>query len=78
FEMLWEYILAGFKVSMIIIAMLIVFIALISAINAQFSTLFGLSFQQILGYVFYPLALLIVMHLIYAVKAGSIMGTKML
>jgi hypothetical protein len=29
------------------------------AINALFATLFGLSFQQILGYVFYPLAWLI-------------------
>ncbi len=57
FEMLGEYILAGFKVAMIILAMLIGFIALISAINALFSTLFGISFQQILGYVFYPLAL---------------------
>ncbi len=50
--MLGEYILAGFKVAMIILAMLIGFIALISAINALFATLFGLSFQQILGYVF--------------------------
>ena len=49
--MLGEYILAGFKVAMIILAMLIGFIALISAINALFATLFGLSFQQILGYV---------------------------
>jgi hypothetical protein len=31
---------------MIILAMLIGFIALISAINALFATLFGLSFQQ--------------------------------
>lgn len=45
--MLGEYILAGFKVAMIILAMLIGFIALISAINALFATLFGLSFQQI-------------------------------
>ncbi len=38
FEMLGEYILAGFKVAMIILAMLIGFIALISAINALFAT----------------------------------------
>ena len=59
FEMLGEYILAGFKVAMIILAMLIGFIALISAINALFSSVFGMSFQQILGYVFYPLAWLV-------------------
>ena len=47
FEMLGEYILAGFKVAMIILAMLIGFIALISAVNALFSSVFGMSFQQI-------------------------------
>ncbi|MGS3543575.1 NupC/NupG family nucleoside CNT transporter [Klebsiella pneumoniae] len=76
FEMLGEYILAGFKVAMIILAMLIGFIALISAINALFATLFGLSFQQILGYVFYPLAWLIGIPLSDALNAGSIMATK--
>ncbi|MEW5560112.1 nucleoside transporter C-terminal domain-containing protein [Enterobacter asburiae] len=77
FEMLGEYILAGFKVAMIILAMLIGFIALISAVNALFSTLFGLSFQAILGYVFYPLAWLIGIPLSDALHAGSIMATKL-
>ncbi len=62
---------------MIILAMLIGFIALISAINALFATLFGLSFQQILGYVFYPLAWLIGIPLSDALNAGSIMATKL-
>ncbi len=77
FEMLGEYILAGFKVAMIILAMLIGFIALISAINALFSGIFGMSFQQILGYVFYPLAWLIGIPLSDALSAGSIMATKL-
>ncbi|AHJ74404.1 NupC/NupG family nucleoside CNT transporter [Kosakonia sacchari] len=77
FEMLGEYILAGFKVAMIILAMLIGFIALISAINALFSALFGISFQQLLGYVFYPLAWLIGIPLSDALHAGSIMATKL-
>ena len=77
FEMLGEYILAGFKVAMIILAMLIGFIALISAVNALFSSVFGLSFQQILGYVFYPLAWLIGIPLSDALSAGSIMATKL-
>jgi CNT family concentrative nucleoside transporter len=77
FEMLGEYILAGFKVAMIILAMLIGFIALISAVNALFSMVFGLSFQQILGYVFYPLAWLIGIPLSDALHAGSIMATKL-
>ena len=76
FEMLGEYILAGFKVAMIILAMLIGFIALISAVNALFSSVFGMSFQQILGYVFYPLAWLVGIPLSDALNAGSIMAVS--
>ncbi|MGT8855445.1 nucleoside permease NupC, partial [Salmonella enterica subsp. enterica serovar Paratyphi A] len=61
FEMLGEYILAGFKVAIIVAAMLIGFIALIAALNALFATVTGwfgysISFQGILGYIFYPVA----------------------
>jgi len=77
FEMLGEYILAGFKIAMIITAMLIGFIALIAAINALFSTVFGISFQQLLGYVFYPLAWLIGIPAQDALRAGSIMAIKL-
>lgn len=77
FEMLGEYILAGFKIAMIIAAMLIGFIALISAVNALFSAVLGISFQQILGYVFYPLAWLIGIPAEEALQAGSIMATKL-
>ena len=41
FEMLGEYILAGFKVAIIVAAMLIGFIALIAALNALFATVTG-------------------------------------
>ena len=77
FEMLGEYILAGFKVAMIILAMLIGFIALIAAVNALFSALFGYSFQQILGYLFYPFAWLIGIPAADALQAASIMATKL-
>lgn len=77
FEMLGEYILAGFKIAMIIAAMLIGFIALIAAVNAIFAAIFGISFQQILGYVFYPLAWLIGIPAPDALRAGSIMATKL-
>ncbi|WP_147200379.1 nucleoside transporter C-terminal domain-containing protein [Pantoea sp. MBD-2R] len=77
FEMLGEYILAGFKVAMIILAMLIGFIALISAVNALFSTIFGISFQQVLGYVFWPFAWLIGIPAADALQAASIMATKL-
>ncbi len=39
--MLGEYILAGFKVAIIVAAMLIGFIALIAALNALFATVTG-------------------------------------
>ncbi|BES86000.1 nucleoside permease [Pectobacterium araliae] len=77
FEMLGEYILAGFKVAMIIMAMLIGFVALIAAVNALFSTIFGISFQAIMGYVFSPLAWLIGIPSSDILNAGSIMATKL-
>ncbi|WP_075181390.1 NupC/NupG family nucleoside CNT transporter [Pantoea sp. 1.19] len=77
FEMLGEYILAGFKVAIIVAAMLIGFIALISAINALFDTLFGISFQGILGYLFYPLAWIMGVPSHEALQVGSIMATKL-
>lgn len=77
FEMLGEYILAGFKVAMIIMAMLIGFIALIAAVNAIFSSLFGISFQEILGYLFWPFAWLIGIPAPDALRAASIMATKL-
>ncbi|MCU5773515.1 NupC/NupG family nucleoside CNT transporter [Erwiniaceae bacterium BAC15a-03b] len=77
FEMLGEYILAGFKVAMIILAMLIGFIALIAAVNALFAAVFGISFQQILGYVFWPFAWLVGIPTQDILKAASIMATKL-
>ncbi|MFS2222167.1 NupC/NupG family nucleoside CNT transporter [Pantoea sp. B65] len=77
FEMLGEYILAGFKVAIIVAAMLIGFIALISAINALFDTIFGISFQGILGYVFFPFAWVMGVPANEALQVGSIMATKL-
>ncbi|WP_092876186.1 NupC/NupG family nucleoside CNT transporter [Izhakiella capsodis] len=77
FEMLGEYILAGFKVAVIVAAMLIGFIALISGINALFDALFGISFQGILGYIFFPFAWVMGVPAHEALQAGSIMATKM-
>ena len=77
FEMLGEYIIAGFRVAIIVAAMLIGFIALISAINALFSTIFGISFQGVLGYMFYPFAWVIGVPADEALKVGSVMATKL-
>lgn len=77
FEMLGEYILAGFKVAIIVAAMLIGFIALISCLNAMFSAVFGISFQGVLGYVFYPFAWVMGVPSHEALQVGSIMATKL-
>ena len=78
FEMLGEYILDGFKVAIIVGAMLIGFVALISAINHVFAAIFGISFQMALGYVFAPLAFVIGIPSTEIVDAGTIMATKLL
>ncbi|EAM7072701.1 nucleoside permease NupC [Salmonella enterica] len=82
FEMLGEYILAGFKVAIIVAAMLIGFIALIAVLNALFATVTGwfgysISFQGILGYIFYPVAWVLGVPSSEALQVGSIMATKL-
>jgi nucleoside transport protein len=77
FEMLGEYIMDGFKVAVIVGAMLIGFVALISAINHVFGMIFGMTFQTMLGYVFAPLAFIVGVPAAEIVKAGTIMATKM-
>ena len=78
FEMLGEYILDGFKVAIIVGAMLIGFVALISMINHLFASIFGISFQMALGYLFAPFAFVIGVPSSEIVDAGTIMATKLL
>jgi nucleoside transport protein len=78
FEMLGEYILDGFKVAVIVAAMLLGFVALIGMINQVFASIFGISFQVALGYVFAPLAFVVGVPASEVVKAGTIMATKLL
>ncbi|MGG1399137.1 nucleoside transporter C-terminal domain-containing protein [Bacillus salipaludis] len=77
FEMLGEYILDGFKVAIIVGAMLIGFVALMAAINNLFELLFSISFQQLLGYIFAPVAFIMGITPSETVRAGGIMATKL-
>ena len=77
FQMLGEYILDGFHVAITVAAMLIGFVALIAMINAIFHGIFGITFQEILGYIFAPLAFISGIPWKEAVDAGSIMATKL-
>ncbi|WP_313892954.1 nucleoside transporter C-terminal domain-containing protein [Psychrobacillus sp.] len=77
FEMLGEYILDGFKVVIIVAAMLIGFVALMAGVNTLFDMIFGVSFQEIIGYVFAPIAILMGIPVSESVTAGGIMATKL-
>lgn len=77
FQVLGEYMLDGFKVAVTVAAMLIGFVALIAFINSLFMHFIGISFQQLLGYVFAPLAFLTGIPWDQSVDAGSLMATKL-
>jgi nucleoside transport protein len=77
FEMLGEYILDGFKVAIIVGAMLIGFVSLMAAVNNVFDLVFGITFQEILGYIFAPIAFIMGVPLAEIVPAGGIMATKL-
>ena len=83
--MLGEYILDGFKVAVIVGAMLIGYIAIIALLNGLVSGAFSLlsgaikwDFQTLIGFVFAPLAFLAGVPWEDAVKSGSVMATKLL
>ena len=75
--MLGEYILDGFRVAIVVGAMLIGFVALISCINDLFLIIFGITFQQLIGYVFAPIAFLTGVPSSEIIATGSIMATKL-
>lgn len=77
FQMLGEYIMDGFKVAIIVGAMLIGFVALMDMVNSLFEIIFGISFQGILGYIFAPIAFLMGVPWADAISAGGIMATKL-
>lgn len=74
--MLGEYILDGFKVGVIVCAMLIGFVGIITLINNIFLGVIGISFQELLGYIFSPFAFFMGIPWSECVSAASIMATK--
>ncbi|MRU07781.1 NupC/NupG family nucleoside CNT transporter [Bacillus anthracis] len=77
FEMLGEYIMLGFSIAVTVAAMLIGFVALITAINGVFDSIFGITFQSILGYIFSPLAFVMGIPTSEMLTAGQVMATKL-
>lgn len=80
FQVLGDYIMDGAKIAVIVGAMLIGYIALIALLNNLFLLIPGnsLTFQDILGYVFMPLAFVMGIPWSEAHAAGSIMATKLI
>jgi len=69
--------LDGGKVALIVGAMLVAYIGLMSLINGAFVATIGISFTEILGFVFAPVAFLMGVPFAEVLTAGSIMGTKL-
>ena len=57
--------------------MLVGFIALIALVNYLFELAFGVNFQYVMGYLFYPIAWILGIPSGEALQAGSIMATKL-
>lgn len=77
FEVLSDYITDGFNTAIGVAAQLIGFTALIAFINGIFANLFGVSFQEILGYIFSPVAFILGVPFNEAIEAGTIIATKL-
>lgn len=77
FEAMGNGALDGGKIALIVGAMLIAFTASLELVNGVISAVFaGVTLQQILGYIFAPLAFLMGIPASELVQAGSLMGTK--
>ena len=78
FQMLGDSISSGFNLVLIVTAMVIGFISLITLLNNTFLALTGMTFTQILGYIFSPIAIGIGIPIQDSLIAGNLMATKIL
>lgn len=78
FQMLGNYILDGFKLAITVAAMLIGFMSLVTLLNSSFDNMFGITFTEILGWVFAPIAFVLGVPWDEVVQVGSIMATKLI
>lgn len=78
FEAVGNGALDGGKVALIVGAMLITYIGLLALVNFVLTSTVGLTAQEILGYVFYPIAFIMGVPHADLLNAGSVMGTKVM
>ncbi|KRM95658.1 NupC/NupG family nucleoside CNT transporter [Loigolactobacillus rennini] len=78
FQVLGNYIIDGFQLAITVGAMLIGFVALVTFLNNTFLALINVSFTELIGYIFAPIAFLMGVPQQDIVKAGSLMATKLI
>ncbi|MGE7672654.1 NupC/NupG family nucleoside CNT transporter [Lysinibacillus sp. NPDC094403] len=76
FEAIGNGALDGGKVALIVGAMVITYIGLLAMVNYIFTNTVGISFTEVLGYVFAPIAYLMGVPIDELLRTGSVMGTK--
>jgi nucleoside transport protein len=69
--------LDGGKVALIVGAMLVAYVGLIALIDGALGGMFGITFTEIMGYIFAPVAFIMGIPASEIVQAGGIMGTKL-
>lgn len=69
--------LDGGKVALIVAAMLIAYIGLMAMINSVVVGIFGVTLEQVFGFVLYPVAVLMGVPSVDASIVGSLMGVKL-
>lgn len=69
--------LDGGKVALIVGAMLIAYVGLMALIDGLFSAVIGISFTEVLGYIFAPIAWIMGVPAQDILVAGQTMGTKL-
>jgi len=78
FQMVGESVMDGFKLAVIVGAMLLGFISLMELVNVIFLGVIHVSFQTVIGFIFAPIAFLMGIPWAEAVQAGGIMATKLI
>ena len=78
FQVLGTYITDGFSLAITVGAMLIGFVALVTFLNSTFVAILHISFTDLIGYVFSPVAFLMGVPAHDALKVGSLMATKLI
>lgn len=78
FQVLGNYIVDGFQLAITVGAMLIGFVALVTFLNNTFLAIIHVSFTDLIGYVFAPIAYLMGVPMHDVVKVGSLMATKLI